>query len=67
MEMVKSIGCKYPLLKDEKVFAAMDIIKIYLEQSSDHAVQNAFYNGWKHDHYVLNIFLFTPDGMIQCM
>eukprot|EP00957_Ditylum_brightwellii_P210635 15365205-Ditylum_brightwellii.AAC.1 len=66
MEMVKSIGYKYPLLKDEKVFAAMDNVKLYLEQSSDHAVQNAFYNGWKHDHYVLNFF-FTPDGMICCM
>eukprot|EP00957_Ditylum_brightwellii_P086737 6600246-Ditylum_brightwellii.AAC.2 len=26
-----------------------------------------FYNGWKHDHYVTNVFMFTPDGIIRSM
>eukprot|EP00957_Ditylum_brightwellii_P035833 2716124-Ditylum_brightwellii.AAC.1 len=45
----------------------MDGLKLYLEQSGSHATQNAFYNGWKHDHYVSNNFLSTPDGMIRAM
>eukprot|EP00957_Ditylum_brightwellii_P129875 9906484-Ditylum_brightwellii.AAC.1 len=64
MECVESIGSKYSLLGKEREFAVMDGLKLYLEQSSSHAIQNAFYNGWKHDHYVSNIFLFTPDKMI---
>eukprot|EP00957_Ditylum_brightwellii_P152448 11605089-Ditylum_brightwellii.AAC.1 len=45
----------------------MDGLKLCLEQSGSHAIQNAFYNGWKHDHYVSNIFLFALDGMVQAM
>eukprot|EP00957_Ditylum_brightwellii_P192900 14687509-Ditylum_brightwellii.AAC.1 len=40
----------------------MDGLKLHLQQSGYHAIQNAFYNGWKHDLYVSNIFLFMPDG-----
>eukprot|EP00957_Ditylum_brightwellii_P004747 360885-Ditylum_brightwellii.AAC.1 len=60
MDMVLSIGKKYPLLKEEKVFGAMDELKLYVEQSSDHVIQNVFYNGGKHDHYVTNIFYLHP-------
>jgi hypothetical protein len=66
-DMVAAIGKKYKLLQKELVFAAMGGAKLYLQQSSNHEIQNAFYNGWKHDHYVTNIFLFTPDGMIRSM
>eukprot|EP00957_Ditylum_brightwellii_P150807 11482706-Ditylum_brightwellii.AAC.1 len=45
----------------------MDGLKLYVKQSSDHVIQNAFYNSWKHDHYVTSVFLFTPDGMIRAM
>jgi hypothetical protein len=27
-------------------------------------VQNHFYNGWTHDHYVSNVIAFCPDGTI---
>eukprot|EP00957_Ditylum_brightwellii_P184939 14084955-Ditylum_brightwellii.AAC.1 len=45
----------------------MDGLKLYLEQSGSHAIQNAFYNDWKHNHYVSNTFLFMPDGTICSM
>eukprot|EP00957_Ditylum_brightwellii_P131292 10013307-Ditylum_brightwellii.AAC.1 len=61
------MGKKYPLLREERVFGATDGLKLYLQQSSDYVIQNVFYNSWKHDHYVTNIFLFTPDGMIRAM
>ena len=28
--------------------------------------QNNFYNGWTHEHYVTNFFLFSPDENIRC-
>ncbi len=27
-------------------------------------IQEMYYNGWKADHYVTNVFVFVPDGMI---
>eukprot|EP00957_Ditylum_brightwellii_P000415 32025-Ditylum_brightwellii.AAC.1 len=62
MEYVESIGLKYSLLGEERVFVAMDGLKLYVEQSGSHTIEYAFYNCWKHDHYVSNIFLFTPDS-----
>eukprot|EP00957_Ditylum_brightwellii_P204959 15341563-Ditylum_brightwellii.AAC.1 len=45
----------------------MDGLKLYFQQSSDHVIQNVFYNSWKYAHYVTNIFLFTPNGIIRGM
>eukprot|EP00957_Ditylum_brightwellii_P183220 13955929-Ditylum_brightwellii.AAC.1 len=45
----------------------MDRTKLYLEQCGSHAIQNAVYNGWKHDNYISNIFLFIPDGTTPAM
>eukprot|EP00957_Ditylum_brightwellii_P189428 14418234-Ditylum_brightwellii.AAC.1 len=67
LHLVDAIRKKYPLLREEQVFGAIDRLKLYLQQSSDHVIQNMFYNGWKHDHYITNIFLFMPDGMICAM
>eukprot|EP00957_Ditylum_brightwellii_P138323 10542655-Ditylum_brightwellii.AAC.1 len=63
-EFVNAIGLKYSLLYKERVFAAMYRLKLYLEQSGNHVIQNTFNTGWKHDHYMGNIFLFTLDEMI---
>lgn len=53
---------KYTTLVD--VYAVADGLKLYLEQSSDFVIQNMFYNGWTHDHYVSNVFVFAPAGTI---
>ena len=42
----------------------MDGLKLYLQQSSNDEVQQRFYNGWTHDHYVTSVFCFCPDGTI---
>ena len=47
------------------VYAALDGLKLTLEQAGDDDTQNAFYNGWTCDHYVSCLFLFTPDGRIR--
>lgn len=58
----QSFAEKYSLLQD--VFAVADGLKVYLEQAGDTVVQNMFYNGWKHDHYVGNVLVFAPDGTV---
>lgn len=53
---------KYSMLKD--VYCVADGLKLHLEQSGDYIIQNMFYNGWTHDHYVSNIFVFAPNGVV---
>jgi hypothetical protein len=43
----------------------VDGLKLRLQKSGDHKIQNIFFNGWTHDHYVSNLFLFSPDGKIR--
>jgi hypothetical protein len=54
------IQAKYPSLVH--CWGALDGVKIGIQQPSDDMKQSYFYYGWTHDHYVANIFLFTPDG-----
>jgi hypothetical protein len=42
----------------------MDGLKITLEQSGDALIQERFYNGWTHYHYVSSVLCFCPDGTI---
>eukprot|EP00957_Ditylum_brightwellii_P148726 11323197-Ditylum_brightwellii.AAC.1 len=45
----------------------MDGLKLYLQEVGNVEIQEWFYNGWKHDHYVSNVFAFTPNGMFLFM
>jgi DDE superfamily endonuclease len=58
----KIIERKYPILKN--VFCVCDGLKLNLQQAGDGRVQNRFYNGWTHGHYITNLFVFAPDGLI---
>ena len=42
----------------------MDDLKLMLEQSGDALIQERFYNGWTHDHYVSSVLCFCLDGTI---
>ena len=44
----------------------MDGLKITLQQAGNAIQQNNFYNGWTDEHYVTNLFLFSPEGKIRC-
>ena len=48
----------------DDVWAVADGLKIYLEQAGDIVIQNMFYNGWTHDHYVGNVLVFAPNETI---
>ena len=57
-----AIENKHPNLKD--VWATMDDLKVEVERSPEMLIQNCFYNGWTHGHYVSNVLCFCPDGTI---
>jgi hypothetical protein len=42
----------------------MDGLNLTLEQSCDALIQEQYYEGWTHDHYVSSVLCFCPDGMI---
>jgi DDE superfamily endonuclease len=53
---------RHPALQN--VWCTMDGLKILLQQSGDTTIQNNYYNGWTHDHYVSAVIVFCPDGTI---
>jgi hypothetical protein len=42
----------------------MDGLKLMLEQSGSTLIQEQFYNGWVHDHFVTSVMSFCLDGTI---
>ena len=46
---------------------ATDGLKLKLEASPDCTLQSSFHNGWKHDRYVTNVYMFVPNGTIVGM
>jgi hypothetical protein len=35
----------------------MDGLMLQIQKSGDEAIQNAYYNGWLHDHLVVSVFI----------
>ena len=44
---------------------AADGLKLLVESPSSWLDQEKFYNGWKAEHYVNSVFMFTVDGKIR--
>jgi DDE superfamily endonuclease len=61
-EHMASVHRRHPLL--ENVWCTMDGLKLYLQEAGSTTVENAYYNGWKCDHYVSGVIVFCPDGTI---
>lgn len=55
-------GVRHPLLSD--CWATIDGLKLYLQSAGHVDIQEKYYNGWTHDHYVTSVFCFCPDGTI---
>ena len=62
LEYCGAVESRHPNLPD--VWCTMDGLKLLLQQAGSINVQNNFYNGWTHDHYVTSVFCFCPDGTI---
>jgi hypothetical protein len=52
----------HPLLTN--CWVTMDGLKLFLQQSKNAIIQEHYYNGWMHDHYVTSVFSFCLDGTI---
>jgi len=61
-EYQELISANYPAMAG--TWCVMDGLKLQSHKSSDEATQNAYYNGWLHDHLVGSVFLFAPSGLI---
>ena len=48
----------------ENVWCTIDGLKLKLQQAPGQCIQERFYNGWTHDHYVTSVLCFCPDGTI---
>ncbi len=46
------------------VWCVMDGLKIPIQKPADDEMQNAYYNGWLHDHFVGCVFAFAPSGVV---
>jgi hypothetical protein len=60
---VLAINTKYPALHN--CWEAMDGLKLCVKKAGDYQIQNMFFNGMQHGHYISNLFLFSPDGKIR--
>jgi hypothetical protein len=61
-EYVQMVNRQHPYLLD--VWCTMDGLKLMFEKSGNALIQEQFYNGWTHDHYVTSVMCFCPDGTI---
>ena len=61
-DFIDAVQSKYPALTN--VGYVGDGLKILFEKATDHRVQSMYYNGWKGDHYITNLFVFAPNGKI---
>ena len=55
------IAARHPLL--EGAFRSIDGLSLKCQESNDPELENATYNGWKSDHCISNILVFSPEGM----
>ena len=64
-QFIESISNRHPILGSKRVWGTMDGLKLTLQQSGRFTIQLRYYNGWTHDHYISNLFVFAPDGTIR--
>ena len=55
------IAARHPLL--EGAFGSIDGLSLKCQESNDPELENVTYNGWKSDHCISNILVFSPEGM----
>ena len=59
---------EYSRLVEQHVWAAVDGLKLLIQQFSNWHIKQQFFNGWKEDTFVNGVFVFALDGRIcTCM
>ena len=61
-EYQENISSNFPVL--DGTWCVVDGLKIKIQKSGDEEIQNAYYNGWLHSHFIGCIFVFAPSGVI---
>jgi hypothetical protein len=61
-EYKEMVHHRHPFLLD--IWCTMDGLKLMLKQSGNGLIQEQFYNGWMHDHYVVSVMCFCLYGTI---
>ena len=61
-EYQEVVSTHFPVLNG--AWCVVDGLKIPIQKSGDEEIQNAYYNGWLHSHFVGCIFVFAPSGAI---
>ncbi|KAJ3870860.1 hypothetical protein F5051DRAFT_242273 [Lentinula edodes] len=61
-ELSSMITARHSLL--EGAFGSIDGLSLVAEVSDDPELENATYNGWKTDHRINNVLMFSPKGII---
>jgi hypothetical protein len=56
------IRLNFPAL--DGAWCVMDGLKLLVQSSGVDVEQNAYYNGWLHDHFVSCVYVFAPSGHI---
>jgi len=56
------VSSHFPVLNG--TWCVVDGLKIPIQKSGDEEIQNAYYNGWLHSHFVGCIFVLPPSGLI---
>ncbi|KAF5371930.1 hypothetical protein D9757_011485 [Collybiopsis confluens] len=65
-ELSALITARHPLL--EGAFGSIDGLSLAVQVSEDPELENATYNGWKTDHRITNVLMFSPKGtIIDCV
>ncbi len=59
----EAFAARHPLLTD--CWATMDRLKLFLQQSRNADIQESYYTGWTHNHYVMSVFCLCMDGTIS--
>jgi DDE superfamily endonuclease len=60
VELCSITRLRHPLLPD--IFAVADGLKLYFQQCDGLDEESMYYNGWKHDHFITNVLVFSIDG-----
>ncbi|CAB9513917.1 expressed unknown protein [Seminavis robusta] len=61
-----AVNQRHPALVN--VYCVADGLKLLFERHDDLDEQSMYYNGWTHDHYITNLFVFSIDGyIIHCI
>jgi hypothetical protein len=60
VELCHLTRLRHPLLMD--VFAIADGLKLYFQQCDGLDEESMYYNGWKYDHFITNVLVFSIDG-----